>query len=269
AGQYSRQPYLDNIFDDVRNSNYILEGDSEVENEEITGLEAGYRYRGGNLSIDVNVYHTTWGNRFVSGGFIPGDPNSTNPVQQVDRYQRFTDVTQVHIGGEFEVRYRYSNKIMLRTIGSIGSWKYDGTTPFQTRDSENNTLLEEGNLDLTGTYVGNAPQTSFGFGFKYEICNGLSIDADYNIYTDLYGFVNARDVIQASQQGETFQAERLAPYTLLDAGITYKFKFGENNFTIRGNVYNLANEIYLGQKDSFGYYYGNGRTWNASVRYDF
>lgn len=269
AGQYSRQPYLDNIFDDVRNSNYILDGDSEVENEEITGLEAGYRYRGGNLSIDINVYHTTWGNRFVSGGQIDGDPNSTDPVLSKDRYQRFTDVTQVHIGGEYEVRYRYTNKIMFRSIGSIGSWKYDGRTPFQTRSSETNELLEEGNLDLTGTYVGNAPQTSFGFGFKYEICTGLSIDADYNIYTDLYGFVNARDVIEASQKGETFQAERLSPYTLLDTGITYKFKFGENNFTVRGNVYNVTNEIYLGQKDSFGYYYGNGRTWNASIRYDF
>src|SRR5690554_1691601 len=40
AGQYSRQPYLDNIFEDIRNSNYILEGEQEVDNEEITGLEA-------------------------------------------------------------------------------------------------------------------------------------------------------------------------------------------------------------------------------------
>lgn len=269
AGQYSRQPYLDNIFDDVRNSNYILEGDNEVDNEEITGVEAGYRYKGGNLSIDVNLYHTTWGNRFVSGGFIPGNPDSTNPIEQVDRYQRFTDVTQVHIGGEFEAKYRLSNKFMFRTIGSIGNWKYDGKTPYQTRDSETNELLEEGSVDLKGTKVGNAPQTSFGFGFKYEIVTGLSVDADYNIYSNLYGFVNARDVVEASQMGETFQAERLSPYALLDAGVTYKFDFGGNNFTIRGNVYNLANDIYLGQKDSFGYYYGIGRTWNASVRYDF
>lgn len=173
------------------------------------------------------------------------------------------------MGAEFEARYRYSNKFMFRTIGSIGNWKYDGRTPFQTRDAETNEVLEEGSIDLKSTKVGNAPQTSFGFGFKYEISTGLSLDADYNIYTDLYGFVNARDVIESSQADETFQAERLPAYTLLDAGITYKFIFGENNFTIRGNVYNLANEIYLNQKDSFGYYYGNGRTFNASIRYDF
>ena len=39
AGYYSRQPFLDNIFDDIRNSNYILDGDYEVENEEILGVE--------------------------------------------------------------------------------------------------------------------------------------------------------------------------------------------------------------------------------------
>ena len=268
AGQYSRQPYLDNIFEDIRNSNYILSGVNEVDNEEITGIEAGYRIRSGNVSLDLNGYYTKWGNRFVYN-FIPGDPNSSNPNQQLDRVQRFTGVTQVHKGFEFEGRYRYSSVFMLRAFGSIGNWKYDGTTPYQTRSEENNQVLDEGTLDLTGTKVGNAAQTSFGFGFKYEIIDGLSIDADYNIYTDLYGFVDTREVINAALSGEVYQAERLSAFTLLDAGLSYKFNVGGNNVTFRANVHNLANESYLSQKDSYGYYWGNGRTWNASLRYDF
>lgn len=268
AGQYSRQPYLDNIFEDIRNSNYILSGDREVDNEEITGIEAGYRIRSGNVSLDLNGYYTKWGNRFVYN-FIPGDPNSSNPNQQLNRVQRFTGVTQVHKGFEFEGKYRYSSVFMLRAFGSIGNWKYDGTTPYQTRSEENNQVLDEGTLDLTGTKVGNAAQTSFGFGFKYEIIDGLAIDADYNIYTDLYGFVDTREVINAALRGEVYQAERLSAFTLLDAGLSYKFNFGGNNVTFRANVHNLANESYLSQKDSYGYYWGNGRTWNASLRYDF
>ena len=269
AGHYSRQPYLDNIFDDVRNSNYILEGENEVDNEEITGFEAGYRFENSDFALDINVYHTTWGNRFVAGGFIPANPDSTNPVEQVDRFQRFTDVTQVHKGIEFEAKYRYSSEFMMRAFGSIGNWKYDGTTPIQTRNNETNELLFEDSVDLSGSKVGNAPQTSFGFGFKYELFEGFSLDADYNIYTDLYGFVDASDVIDAALQNEVYQAERLPAYTLLDAGISYKFNFGDNRMSVRANVYNLANDIYLNQKDSFGYFYGNGRTWNASIRYDF
>src|SRR5690606_5802578 len=207
---------------------------------------------------------------FVSGGFIPGDASApTGSVESKDRYQRFTGVKQVHVGAEYEVKYRYSNVLMLRTFGSIGNWEYSGETPFETREDNTNELLEEGELDLTGTKIGNAPQTSFGFGFKYEICKGLSLDADYNIYTDLYGFVEARSVINAALKGDVYQAERLPAYTILDAGLTYKFNFGGDNFTIRANVYNLANDVYLNQKDSFGYFWGNGRTFNTSIRYDF
>ena len=269
AGYYSRQPFLDNIFDDIRNSNYILEGDNEIDNEEILGVEVGYRLRAGNFSLDLNGYYTSWGNRFLSGGTIDGDPTASNPIEQVDRYQRFTDITQVHKGFEFEGKYRYSSAFMFRAFGSIGNWKYDGKTPFQTRDSETNALLEEGSVNLSGTKVGNAPQTSFGFGFKYNVIGGLTVDADYNIYTDLYGFVDSADVVDASLANEVYQAERLPAYSLLDAGITYKFTFGSQDLTIRANCYNATNEMYLSQKDSFGYFYGNGRTWNASIRYDF
>ena len=269
AGYYSRQPFLDNIFDDIRNSNYILEGENEIENEEILGLEAGYRLRVGSFSLDLNGYYTKWGNRFLSGGFIIGNPDASNPIEQVDRFQKFTGITQVHTGFEFEGKYRFSSDFMMRAFGSLGNWKYDGTTPYQTRASEDNALLEEGKVDLTGTKVGNAAQTSFGFGFKYNIVGGLSVDADYNIYTDLYGFVDAQDVTKAALKNEVYQAERLSHYSLLDAGITYKFDLGGNAFTIRGNVYNVTNEIYLGQKDSYGYYYGVERTWNASLRYEF
>ena len=153
---------------------------------------------------------------------------------------------------------------MFRAFGSIGNWKYEGETPVQIRDSETNALLQESTADLNGTKVGMAPQTSFGFGFKYNVVGGLSVDADYNIYTDLYGFVDPKDALNPG-----YQPIRLSPYSVLDAGITYKFGLGGNDFTIRANCYNATNEMYLSQKDSFGYFYGNGRTWNASLRYDF
>lgn len=60
GGFYSRQPYLDNIFADIRNSNAIVS--PEIENEEVLSYEAGYRYNKGNLRINVDVYRTDWGN---------------------------------------------------------------------------------------------------------------------------------------------------------------------------------------------------------------
>ena len=40
-----------------------------LENEEITSFELGYGYRSRNLTVNVNAYSTTWGNRFVSNSF--------------------------------------------------------------------------------------------------------------------------------------------------------------------------------------------------------
>jgi len=38
---------------------------------------------------------------------------------------------------------------------------------------------------------------------------------------------------------------------------------------LRTNIYNLFNHAYLNQTDAFGVFYGNGRTFNASVTYRF
>tara|TARA_R110000850_G_scaffold277058_1_gene421850 strand:- start:78342 stop:80921 length:2580 start_codon:yes stop_codon:yes gene_type:complete len=265
AGFYSRQPYLDNIFVDVRSSNELVS--PEIDNEEITGFEAGYRFKNNNIRINLDAYWTKWGNRFLSRGFRDNsDPE--NPVFFTDR---FTDVTQFHRGFEYEVEYRpdYGNW-RIRSYGSIGNWEYDGETPFTRQNDDTGEFVNEGEIDLTGTKIGNAPQTSFGFGGSVDIiANTLSLDADYNIYTTLYGQVNPLDVVAAAEMGEVYQAQILSPYTLADAGITYRFNLGENRFVFRGNVYNVFNEAYVGQADAFGVYLGVGRTYNASLRYNF
>lgn len=266
AGFFSRQPFLDNIFADIRNSNELVTPD--VDNEEITGFEAGYRFKNNNLRINVDVYWTEWGNRFLSRGF----EDSSDPENPIFFTDRFTDVTQVHKGFEYEVEYRpdYGNW-RLRSYGSIGNWEFDGATPFtRQNDDTSEFVITDGNIDLTGTKVGNAPQTSFGFGASWDIIeNRLSIDGDYNIYADLFGAVDPIDVIAASESGQTFQAERLPAYTLGDAGVTYKFNFGEKRLVFRANVYNVFNEAYINQADAFGVFLGVGRTYNASLRYNF
>jgi hypothetical protein len=267
GGYFSRQPYLDNIFADIRNSNDFLSPD--VENEEITGFEAGYRFKNRNLKVSLDFYITTWANRFLAFNGPEIDPDG---VAQTSTY-RLTDVTQRHRGFEFDVEYSPDMRDWsFHAFGSIGNWKYDGDSPYTLQNDENGTFIPQvsDKIDLTGTLIGNAPQTSFGFGGTLKICDGLSVDADYNIYTDLYGFVDPEDVAQnALSGGGTFQAEKLPAYSLLDAGVTYKFLFGDKNLTFRANLKNVGNTSYLGQRDAFGYYLGVGRTYNASMRYNF
>ena len=184
---------------------------------------------------------------------------------------RFTDVTQIHQGVEFDFEYRpVAAGWSLRGYGSLGNWKYEGDTPYTLQnDDTGDFLVTDGNLELTDVKVGNAPQTSFGLGFRADVCEGLSVDMDYNIFTDLYEFVDVEDVVDAALAGEKYESVRLPAYTLADAGLTYRFSFGDNPMVFRANVYNLFNTAYINQRNAFGYYLGIGRTFNASIRYNF
>jgi hypothetical protein len=272
AGLYSRQPFLDNIFADIRYSNNLAEPD--VDNEEIVGFEGGYRFQNQTLRINIDVYNTTWGNRFlaVNGPELPGPDGDINADadNEFSTY-RLTDVTQVHRGFEFDLEYRpLAASWSLTGYGSIGNWKYDGSTPYTLQnDDTGDFVITNGEADITDVKVGNAPQTSFGAGVDVDILENLSVDMRYNIYTDLYEFVDVEDVATAALAGSKYQSQKLPSYSLADAGFTYKFKVGENDVTLRGNVYNVFNEAYINQTDAFGTRLGIGRTYNASLRYNF
>ncbi|WP_452222730.1 TonB-dependent receptor domain-containing protein [Lacinutrix chionoecetis] len=271
AGTYSRQPFLDNIFSDIRYSNNIVEPD--VDNEEITGFEGGYRFKNNVFRFNLDIYNTTWGNRFLSinGPQQPGADNVLGTSDDETSTYRLTDVTQVHNGIEFDMEYRgFGSKFNIKAYGSLGNWKYEGNTPFTLQNNETgNFITTDGDVNLTNVKVGNAPQTSFGLGLRSELFKGLSADIDYNIYTDLYEFVDPADVAADALAGRTYSSIRLPAYTLADAGVTYNFDLGANKMTFRANVYNLFNEAYINQRDAFGYYLGIGRTFNASMRYNF
>lgn len=265
TGFFSRQPFLSNIFQDIRYSNAIVE--PEVDNEEITSYEFGYRYSDNNFRLNLDVYHTTWGNRFLSANGREIDANGI----EINYIQRFTDIAQVHKGVEFDFEYKPDGRRWnVRGYASFGNWEYRGRSPYTIQNDDTGDFIEpNGNINLEKTKIGNAPQTSMGLGFFYKITDNLSVDTDYNVYTDLYEFVDTEDVTDAAEEGKIYQPESLGNYDLVDAGLTYKFKFGENKITFRGNVKNVFNSPYISQRNNFGYYLGIGRTWNASIRYNF
>jgi outer membrane receptor protein involved in Fe transport len=92
---------------------------------------------------------------------------------------------------------------------------------------------------------------------------------DYLIFSDLYEFVDVEEVAEEALAGGKYESRRLPSYTLADAGLTYRFSLGDNPLTFRANVYNLFNTAYINQTDAFGTYLGIGRTFNASLRYNF
>jgi iron complex outermembrane receptor protein len=258
SGLYSRQPFLDNVFPSY--SDYTEQADPEVDNEQIFGLEAGYIYSNTFLSVNVNAYYTTWQNRFL-------DIGGTDPETQVSYRTLYTDIAQNHQGLELDIKYKPSNLLLVRGYATYGDWKYDGSTPFRKFNTDTNELIEEGNVDFTGTKIGQAPQVSAGVGVSADIIpNKFSIDADLNHYAKFYGYVDEEEAVLTEG---TYQPDKLNDFATVDFGASYKLSFGKNLLLFRANIYNLLNAEYISQQDRYGILYGAGTTWNFSIKYSF
>jgi iron complex outermembrane recepter protein len=290
TGLYSRQPYHDNIY-----LNYTNEVNPLTSNEKIFGLEAGYTFKSKLITGSVNAYRTSWKDRVVSSSRVVTAVNETigtTTLAQGDLvYKSNLGVEQIHSGVEVDVIVRPINKLDIKGFASIGNWEYQGNSITRQTD-ENQNLLSESLTDVDGGKVGDAAQTTWGLGVKYEVIKRLSVDADWRNYDNLY-----------SNVGAVKNNLELPTYDLVDFGISYKILLGKesrDNLTFRVNVNNLFDEIYLselssnikttdnisssnpslgtyesngrvynGIADGNQGYFGLGRTWNLSLRYNF
>ncbi|MDB4127274.1 carboxypeptidase-like regulatory domain-containing protein [Flavobacteriaceae bacterium] len=263
AGHYSRQPYLDNVFN--RNSGQITEPISPaVDNEQITSFEAGYHIKANRFRANFNAYATNWSDRTLSN--FDTDDNGT-PDDDVDDFditvlQR--GITQFHTGAELDVYFRATDWLTINGFISGGSWYYKGEAEVSVYNADTSAQIgETTNVDRDGIKVSTAPQFTTGIGFDAKIVEGLSIDARIKYNDNHYEFTDV------STSKEDFKGVQLDSYALTNAGLTYRFNVGDNNMTFRANVFNVFDKIAINQSDRFGYFITGGRTFNASMRYEF
>ena len=269
AGMISRQPNFDAVF-----PNYANDINSDIENEQINSFELGYGYSEGNLDLNINAYSTTWGNRFVSRSFAVND--STFGTAQ------FRDIDVVHNGVELEARYRVSSNLKLRGMLSVGDWRY--TKDFQsTIFDDNQQEIGTGVLYLEGAKVGDAAQTVGYISADYRVGN-YNFDLGYRYVDNLYADYSILDseFLTDNNRGPL----KLPSYGLIDMGATARYKFGDNVMTLRLNVNNLLNTTYIAESNSSYHaedgddtwngiatnnyvWFGFGRTWNVSMKYNF
>ncbi len=290
TGLYSRQPYHDNIY-----LNFTNEVNPLTSNEKIFALELGYTFKSKLFNTSLNAYRTSWEDRVVTTSRVVTTPTETigsTVLSQGDLvYKSNLGVQQIHTGLELDFILKFIDKLDIKGFASIGNWEYKGESTTRQTD-ENQNLLTETVVDVDGGKVGDAAQTTWGLGAKYEIVKRFSIDADWRNYYNLYSNVGAvKDNLE------------LPSYDLVDTGISYKMLVGKDkkdNIIFRLNINNLFDEVYLseltsnikttdninssnpalgtyqsngrvynGIADGNQGYFGFGRTWNIGLRYNF
>ncbi|MCF6349909.1 MAG: TonB-dependent receptor [Flavobacteriaceae bacterium] len=287
AGYYSKQPFFDAIF--LNNRNNINEN---YENEKITGFELGYGYRTDKVKVNVNLYRTSWKDRFirVTNNF---DVNLTpnNDDDDIEGFANVLGVEQVHIGVEFDFDWKPTESLRILGMMSSGNWEYGSTVSATYFDDSQNLItyangdVPEETLYLEGVKVGNAAQFTARLGLEYEAFKNLKFDLSQRYIDKLYARINAADFNSEDHNGSL----KLPGYALMDAGVSYKLNLENSSFiNFRLNINNLANtdyiaesatnyfpgdrgndETYLGINTSNKVFFGFGRTWNASVRFNF
>lgn len=278
VGFYSKQPLFDAIY-----LNYRNDLNENYENEKVLGMELGYGYRSGKLRANVNVYRTSWSDRFQTIT-AEVDVNNTpdNEDDDVEGTANISGITQVHTGLEVDASYKVSDMFNVVGMVSVGNWEYDGDASGDLFDDAQN-KIGTGTLYLDGVKVGDAAQFTARLGVQVKPAKGLSIDASVRYADQLYAAISADDFDAPDHEGSL----QLPSYYLADAGLSYFFPLkGKQSLSFRFNVNNLFNEKYIAESRTNIHahdgdevydgintrnkvFFGFGTTWNAGLRYNF
>ena len=269
AGMISRQPLFPAVF-----PNFANDINAELENELIRSVELGYAYITNDLQLNVNLYNTNWGNRFITRGVDLGG---------IDGTAQFAGVNANHRGLELEAKYNVSNKLRVNAMASLGDWKYLNDFEAKVFD-DNNVEIGSSTLYTKGAKIGDAAQTTMFVGADYKVAKAVALDLGVRYVDGLYAdySINSSDFLNPDNAG----ALKLPAYTLVDLGITSRFELAGKAASFRVNVNNLFNTMYIAESntnihmvdgaDSWNgvntanfVWMGFGRTWNATFRYNF
>ncbi|MGA0383622.1 MAG: TonB-dependent receptor domain-containing protein [Flavobacteriaceae bacterium] len=266
AGYISRQPLFDAVFPGFANNI-----NPDLQNEEITSVEAGYGYASSTFKLNANVYSTVWGNRFISRGFtLDGGTSGT---------AQFKDVDVLHQGIELEATYYASPDFRLKGMLSAGDWKYTKDFTSEVFD-DTNQKIGEGTIYIKDAKVGDAAQFVAYTEAMYRV-GDISFDLGYRFVDGLYADYSIVD--SAFLEADNAGAVKLPSYGLVDFGAMARFDLFGNNASFRVNINNLFDTVYIAESNSNihatsgsqtwngvdvrnSVWFGFGRTWNATLR---
>lgn len=268
VGYYSKQPLFDAVY-----INYGNNLNSDLQNEKVFGAEIGYGFRSRFFNANVNLYRTSWADRFESASTTneAGDRGTAN----------IYGITEVHSGVELDFNGYVTDKFRFNGMLSVGNWEYQDDVEASFYDESQN-LIGTGTLNLDGVKVGDAAQFTASLGASYDIIENLSIDGNYRYTDNLYADYDATDALD----NPGFEALKLPSFGLVDLGASYKLKIGENTLGFRLNVNNVFDKTYISEaetnyqpRDGDATYkgiatgnrvfFGYGTTWNAGLSYKF
>ena len=227
AGTYSKQPNFDAVY-----INYGNNLNPDLRNEEVVGLEAGYGYRSSNFNFNVNIYKTSWKDRFLRDGVR---------VDGVNGNANYYGIEQVHTGIEFDGVYEISPFVKVEGMLTLGNYEYGGDVTADVFDSSN-TLLGSSVIYLDGVKVGDAAQTTSRVNLIVTPSDLFKFNISMFNASDLYADFNVEDFTSPEDE-----AMMLPSYDLFDFGASYKLDIAGETIYLRANINNIFDNYYFAE----------------------
>ncbi len=237
AGYVSKVPIFDGVIDDNRG---IVNPDPE--NERFFSLEAGGRHRSldRRLSLDLNLYATTWRDRtrnlFVRN--LDGDGN--------DGLVSLLGVDARHMGIELEAAYQPLALLRFDGAASIGHWTYldDAIGEYV---SDDRSVVEEFAFYIKNLRVADAPQTQFAYGLSVFPVRGLMLQSVARTSMSHYAEFSPFDRTDPDDRAQPWV---VPGYTVLDLHTAYSLTgivpaWEGGDIRIFANVYNVLDDVYV------------------------
>lgn len=253
-GYYSKQPFLNAVY--PNNKNFL---NPNLTNEKIFGVELGYGFRSGIFTANVNLYRTSWKDRFQRRSNItvtyPDPTNPTTNITTTSAYANISGITEIHQGLEIDATANVTKMISLNGMLSMGDWFYEGNATGDMFTETNEPIALGGSVSGTTLYldkvkVGNSAQFTAGAGFTLKPTDWVSFDAMYRGVRNLYANVNPLNFLYEASGKKG--ALELPTFGLVDLGLSFKVKMSnaKQYFTLRGNVYNLLDKTYIAESNT-------------------
>lgn len=252
AGYYSKQPFFNAVY--PNNASVVNEN---LTNEKILGFEAGYGFRSSKFNANLNLYRTTWKDRFTR--LTTTIDHDNNPATTGISGSAFLQgVEQIHMGAELDLNYKPFSFLSFNGMLSIGNWKYGSNVSANYQDDNNVVITNttdgsvyKETLYIDGVKVGDVAQTTASLGFMVEPVKNLKLDANYRFSDKLYATIDPANF--KTEASNALGSLELPSYGLLDAGLSFKIhrtKDSKDSFNFRININNLLDEVYIAESKS-------------------
>lgn len=238
AGHLNRTPVSRNV---IGFDNKFVQN---VENEEVTSLELGYKFSRYPFSLNVNGYYTIWNNR-------PLDELLSIELPSGERVRANVNaMSALHKGLEIDAAYKFSNVWSIEGYVSLGDWRWTSSEDSLILiDQETNLPYLNPNTgdpetisyNASGVYVGDAPQFQYSLAVKYAK-KGFYIKPRFTFFDKFYADF---DPFSLFDENEGRQSWRIPAYGLLDIHAGYGFDLKKSKVDFRLSLFNALNTVYI------------------------